>query len=423
MSLTSVLGALPRALMGAKVRVPRQLDGVTHAAQAVAPEMVGLTAKKLAAIEKALAAVYRSGAYPAVSLCLRRRGQIVLHRAYGHARGNGPTDTASVPKKPFTLETPVCLFSASKAITGILVHKLAEEGGIDLDQPVAHYLPAFAQNGKGQVTISDVLTHRGGFPNLEIAKAERKVELLNDWDFVIARICASPGACLRPMAYHAITGGYLLAEVIQRVTGMSLANYHDSRLRKPLAMKHFTYGLPKPQRIGVAINYSAGMPVRFPVAPLIERALMVPFDEVVRASNSDAFMDAVIPSGNLYATAEELSRFFQMLLNGGLWNGKRVLQQATIARAVQPRGRTLPDATLMVPMRYSEGMMLGGPLSLFGPATSGVYGHLGFMNILGWADPTRELSAALLVTGKAVLGPHLLPWMGLMASIAKNARD
>ena len=423
MPLTCALGALPAAVHSAKVRLPRELAGVMHDAEVAAPETAGLSAKKVAAIEKALEAVYRSGAYPAVSLCLRRRGQIVLHRSYGHARGNGPLDAANAPKKSFTLDTPVCLFSASKAITGILVHKLAEEGGIDLDKPVAHYLPAFAQNGKAKVTIGEVLAHRGGFPSLDIPKADRKVEMLNDWDFVIGRICASPGARFRPMAYHAITSGFLLAEVIQRVTGMSLADYHDSRLRQPLGMKYFTYGLPKKQRASVALNYAAGMPVLFPVAPMIERALMVPFNDVVAASNTDVFMDTVIPAGNLYSTAEELSRFFQMLLDDGMWNGKRVLEKATIARAVRPRGRTMPDATLMLPMRYSEGMMLGGPLSLFGPATSGAYGHLGFMNILGWADPARELSGALLVTGKAVVGPHLLPWMGLMASIARNARS
>ena len=148
----------------------------------------------------------------------------------------------------------------------------------------------------------------------------------------------------------------------------------------------------------------------------------MPFDEVVSASNTPAFMDAVIPAGNLYATAEELSRFFQMLLDGGVWQGRRILKEETIARAVRPRGRTVPDAMLLLPMRYSEGMMLGGPMSLFGPATGGVYGHLGFMNILGWADPARALSGALLVTGKAVLGPHLLPWAALMAIIGRQLR-
>ncbi|MDP3859730.1 MAG: serine hydrolase domain-containing protein [Stagnimonas sp.] len=409
-----------RDLLPAQVRIPADPASVRRQGEEVAPERVGLDAQGLRAIDRALLAVYRSGAYPAVQFCLRKRGQIVLHRSYGHARGNGPRDPRAAAKTLLELDSPICLFSSSKAITAILVHKLAEEGGIELDAPVARYLPAFAQHGKGRVTISDVLSHRAGVPSLDIPRGERRVEMLNDWDAVVDRICAARGVLLRPVAYHAITGGYVLGEVIRRVTGRPIQDYLDAKIRRPLGMTHFTFGLPAEHRGQVALNYSAGLPVRFPVAPLIERALILPFDDVVAASNTEAFMDAVIPAGNLYATAEELSRFFQMLLDGGLWQGQRLLKAETIARAVRPRGRAVPDAMLMIPMRYSEGMMLGGVMSLFGPATRRAYGHLGFMNILGWADPKRQLSGALLVTGKAVLGPHLLPWGALMAQISRH---
>ena len=409
-----------RDLLPAQVRIPADPTSVRRQGEEVAPERVGLDAQGLRAIDRALLAVYRSGAYPALQFCLRKRGQIVLHRSYGHARGNGPRDSRSAAKTLLELDSPICLFSSSKAITAILVHKLAEEGGIELDAPVARYLPAFAQYGKGRVTISDVLSHRAGVPSLDIPRGERRVEMLNDWDAVVDRICAARGVLLRPVAYHAITGGYVLGEVIRRVTGRPIQDYLDAKLRRPLGMTHFSFGLPAAYRARAALNYSAGLPVRFPVAPLIERVLILPFDDVVAASNTDAFMDAVIPAGNLYATAEELSRFFQMLLDGGLWQGQRLLKPETIARAVRPRGRAVPDAMLMIPMRYSEGMMLGGVMSLFGPATRRAYGHLGFMNILGWADPARQLSGALLVTGKAVLGPHLLPWAALMAQISRH---
>lgn len=410
-----------RDLLPAQVPLPADIDRVQRRGDEVAPERVGLDVARFGAIDDALRTLYRSGAYPAVSMCLRKRGQVVLHRSYGHARGNGPRDPRSASKSVLELDTPICLFSSSKAITAILVHKLAEEGGIELDAPVARYLPAFAQHGKGRVTVSDVLSHRGGVPSLDVPKSERRVEMLNDWDAVVDLICSARGVLLRPVAYHAITGGFVLGEIIRRVTGASIQTYLDEKIRKPLGMKYFTYGLAPEYRREVAVNYSAGMPVRFPLAPLLERALILPFDDVVAASNTEAFMSAVIPAGNVYATAEELSRFFQMLLDGGLWQGQRVMKAETIARATRPRGRMVPDATLMIPMRYSEGMMLGAPIGLFGPATTGVFGHLGFMNILGWADPRRQLSGALLVTGKALLGPHLLPWAGLMTSISRHA--
>ncbi|MDE0853220.1 MAG: serine hydrolase [Nevskia sp.] len=405
------------------IAVPRDLRALTSIdhEREVFPPRAGLAREDAREIWGAVKELYRSGAHPAMSLCLRRRGQIVFNRSIGHVFGGGPRDQRDAHRMLLTPDMPVCLFSASKAVTAILIHKLAEDGAIDLDVPVALYIPEFGQAGKRGITVSDVLSHRGGFPSIALPKAERKVELLNDWDRVIDLICRAPQTHGRQLAYHAITGGFILAEILQRVTGQSLRQFLDQHIRQPLGMTHFTYGIAERYRDQVAVNYVAGPPVRFPLTKLIERALLAPFDEVVAASNSQTFMDAVIPAGNIYATAEELSRFFQMLLDGGEWQGRRILQPETVARAVAPRGRMSVDRMLMVPMRYSEGMMLGArPFGLYGPDTAQVYGHLGFINILGWADPQREVSAALLTTGKAILGRHLLPLGKLLGAIARR---
>ncbi len=405
------------------VRIPRDLEPVTsidRAAEVPAPKG-GLANEDAKQIWLALEAVYRTGAYPGIAFCLRRNGEILFHRTLGHASGNGPADPADQVKRPLTLATPICLFSASKAVTAVLIHKLAEDGGVDLDARVSHYLPQFARAGKSDTTVADVLAHRGGFPSMQLAKSERRVELLNDWDRIIKLICEAPPARGRNVAYHAITGGFVLAEILQRVTGESIQRYLDRHIRKPLGMQHFSYGLPEALRADAAVNYLAGSPVRFPLTHFAERALFVPFGDVVRASNDQAFMQAVIPAGNIYATAEELSRFFQMLLDGGEYAGKRILKPETVARAVRPVGRINLDRTLMIPMRYSEGMMLGArPVGLFGPDTAQAFGHLGFMNILGWADPARGISAALLTTGKALLGTHLIGLSRFLATLSKR---
>ncbi len=403
-----------------KVRVPRDLRPVTTIADDVdnAAARAGLSAADTRAIESALKGLYRTGAYPGIAFTLRRHGELVFNRTIGHASGNGPADAAGVPKRLLTPETPICLFSASKAVTAVLVHKLAEDGGIRLDQRVSHYLPEFGQAGKQDTTISDVLAHRGGFPMMKIKAADKKVELMEDWDRVIQLICASPPTASRQQAYHAMTGGFILGEVIKRVTGTPITEYLDAQIRKPLKFKHFTYGIAKKHWPQVALNYEAGAPVRFPLSTVAERALFVPFPEVVRASNTDSFKQAVIPAGNIYATADELGRFFQMLLDGGVANGKQILKPETVARLRRPVGRIGIDRMLMIPLQYSEGMMLGArPAGLYGPNTPDAYGHLGFMNILGWADPSRHLSAALLTTGKAILGTHLIALGRLLAVI------
>jgi len=408
-------------LQNYKVRVPADLSSVMHVdrAREVEPEQAGLDSADIAAIWEDLQDLYRSRAFPGLAFCLRHRGEVVMYRTLGHARGNGPAELRNAPQQLMRLDTPVCLFSASKAVTAILVHKLAEEGGIDLDQRVSHYLPRFGQRGKKDTTVAEVLAHRGGFPSIRVPAQDKRVELLLDWNDVLDRIYRAPPSHPRRMAYHAITGGFVLAELIQRVTDAPVQAWLDSRFREPLGLKHFTYGLPQEHRARAALNYAAGTAVRFPVSPLIEKALIVPFQQVVDSSNTAAFMDAVIPAGNLYATAEELSRFFQMLLDDGCWQGRRLLKTETIERAVKPKWRISLDGTLLMPMRYSEGMMLGArPVGLYGPNTGQAFGHLGFMSILGWADPQRQLSAALLTTGKAVLGTHLVALGKLLGTIA-----
>lgn len=389
-----------------------------------APHAAGMTPAAVRDIWQHAGALYRSGAYPALTLCLRRRGHIVLNRSLGYASGGGPGEIPDAAARLARPGTPVCLFSASKAVTAILVHKLAEEGRIDTARPVAHYLPEFARNGKNSITIDDVLCHRGGFPSFPAPPGKPETDLLADWDACIGMICDAPARYRRGrVAYHAITGGFILGEIIRRVTASPLTEYLDTRLRQPLGMRHFTYGLAASDRNDTATNYVAGWPVCFPVSWWARKTLSVSFDEVVEASNQPWFMDAVVPAGNLYGSAEELSRFFQMLLDDGVYAGRRVLAEQTVRAATRPVGRLAFDRTMLMPLRYSRGLMRGSnPVGLYGPMCGHAYGHLGFMNILGWADPSREISAALLTTGKSVLGSHLPALAALLNAIARGCR-
>jgi len=422
---------MPTNWLGAQlINVPESLASVTTVGAGESDQgksdKGGLSQGAIDSIWSSVEDLYRSAAYPAITFCLRRDGDVVLNRSLGHARGNGPQDAKSTPKHAAQPDTPICIYSASKAVTAILVHKLAEEGGIDLDQRVSYYLPEFAAAGKRDTTISQVLAHRGGFPMFDLPPEERDPERLLDWDNCIELICAAEPSheSGERLAYHAITGGFILGEVIQRVSQMSLNEYLDTRIRQPMGMQYFTYGLEQKHRDKVAMNYAAGQPVRFPVSKILEKALSAPIDEVIEISNSEIFMQAVVPAGNLYCSAEELSRFYQMLLDDGVWQGQQILKPATVARAIKPNGKLCFDHTLKAPMRYSEGLMLGGaPVGLYGPMTDSAYGHLGFMNILGWADPARKLSAGLLVTGKAVLGGHLVPLSQLITNIARQCKE
>ncbi|MFT5575874.1 MAG: CubicO group peptidase (beta-lactamase class C family) [Bermanella sp.] len=360
--------------------------------------------------------VFRSGMHPYVSVCLRRHGEMVLNRSLGFVSG------AMGESEPVVadLQTPVCLFSSSKAITAMLIHKLAEDGGIDLLAPVSYYIPAFAAGGKANITVHDVLSHRAGVPGIA---ADVPRDVLYDAEMAMRYICEmetlhSDG---RVSAYHAVTGGFVLAELIKVITGMDVQQYLDKMFRQPLGMKYFTYGIDKKLQGKVAKHYQTGLPNPKPIENVLTNVLGASVPEVTELSNSPEFMSAVVPSGNIYSTAEEACRFFQMMLDRGQWQGKQVLSPLSVLRGTREVGGARIDQSLKLPMRYSAGMMLGGnPVGLYGRKTHHAFGHLGFSNILCWADPERDMSVSILTTGKPVIGSHLLPLLKLVNRISSG---
>jgi CubicO group peptidase (beta-lactamase class C family) len=151
-----------------------------------------------------------------------------------------------------------------------------------------------------------------------------------------------------------------------------------------------------------------GPPPLPPLSTLVERALGVPIREAVELSNDPRFLTAIIPAGNVITTANELSRFYQLLLDGGELDGVRIFDPRTIQRATAEQSYLEFDLTLGFPLRYSMGFMLGAQwLSLYGPDTEQAFGHLGFTNVSGWADPARGVAAALMTSGKPLVYPQL----------------
>ena len=140
-------------------------------------------------------------------------------------------------------------------------------------------------------------------------------------------------------------------------------------------------------------------------------------------SDDARFMKEIIPSGNMVSTADEMSRFFQLLLNRGELEGVRVFEPITIRRATMEAGRLAIDRTVLLPMRYSAGLILGSnPMGMYGPFTQHAFGHLGFSNIMCWADYDRDIAVSLLNTGKALLGTHLVHLLRLLTRISWYCR-
>ena len=391
------------------IEVPDDLTAITDTdgASEVDPRKVQLSSDAVENIWQACETLYRSGVYPMMSLCLRRQGEIVLNRSLGFTRDD----------RIASLNTPVCLFSASKAVTAVLMHLLAEQGKVNLLNPVSYYIPAFAANGKGSISIHELLAHRGGIPTVP---DDVDLDLLYDHDAALQLLCAAEPNNHQAgiQAYHAITSGFIFNEIIRVTTGLNAQQYLDKYIRKPMGMRYFRYGLTQREQSGVAINSSTGLNSRL-INHALKNVLGAAPDTVIEMTNDPRFYRSVIPSVNLFATAEEVSRFYQMLLNHGHWQGKQIIDPLTVHRAIRPLGKMELDKTLKVPMRYSAGFMLGGnPVGIFGRDTQYAYGHLGYANIFCWADPERDIAVSLLNSGKPVLGPHVKALPLLLGAIS-----
>jgi CubicO group peptidase (beta-lactamase class C family) len=165
-----------------------------------------------------------------------------------------------------------------------------------------------------------------------------------------------------------------------------------------------------------------GAPVLPPLSTLLTRALGKPVDQIKRESNDPRFLTGIIPSVNIVSTANEMSRFYELLRCGGELDGVRIFEPRTIRRATTEQSWLEIDLTLGFPTRYSLGFMLGARvLSLWGPDTEQAFGHLGFTNVLTWADPQRALAGGLITSGKPVLYPELPDLWTLMRRIGIEA--
>lgn len=316
-------------------------------------------------------------------VCAVKNGRVILDQSFGC--------------RPDAL---FLLFSAGKPFIAMLVHLLAERGLVNLDDPVARYWPEFARHGKQEITIRQVLQHRSGLPVARSLVADalaatswrRSVQALER-----ARPAFPPG---QVPAYHILSYGFILGELVQRVTGSDLRAVLRTELLDPLGLASTYLGLPAPL-------WPRHVPVHAPRARGKARQLVF---------NRRAVRQAIIPAATVSSTARDLARFYQMLLRGGEIDGIRVLTPATVAAARQPSSNGQTDQFLHLPIRWSQSFQLGGPApdparprpmgSRSSPET---FGHNGSNCCIGWADPTRDLVFAY-VTSQLTAGiegsPH-----------------
>lgn len=400
-----------------RIRVPADLDAVTAIGD---EDHSGIDPAAVERIWEAARHWYSAGMHPAIQLCLRHNGRVVLNRAIGHGWGNAPTDPPGAEQIPVTIDTPFCAYSAAKAISSTVVHMLAERGCFSLDDRVSDYLPEYARHGKGHTTIRQVVTHSAGVP---IPTGPRPdVGRVDDSAYTREQL-----AKLWPVyppgwahMYHALTWGPLVREIVSAATGRDIRDILATEILDPLGFRWTNYGVAPQDVPLVAPSHATGMPLPGPLAAVFRKAIGGTVHEIIPFTNQPLFLTSVIPSSNTVSTAGELSRFAEMWRREGELDGVRVMAPETLRAAVAQCRRLRPDvATGLVPLRWGTGFMLGstrfGP---FGRGAPAAFGHLGLVNVAVWADPERGLAAGLISSGKPGRDPEAKRYTALMDRIA-----
>jgi CubicO group peptidase (beta-lactamase class C family) len=291
--------------------------------------------------------------------------------------------------QPWQRDTLQVIFSTTKSAVAACAHLLVQRGDLDLDAPVARYWPEFAAAGKDRIPVRWVLSHQAG-----LAALDRPLTLADvvAWDPVTAAIAAQapnwePGTA---HGYHVFTYGWIVGELVRRVSGRSIGTFFRQEIANPLGLDLWI-GLPDEEQHRVSRIVAPPLDLStVDRSSLILRASL-PTDEPLDLNRPD-LRTAEIPAVNGICTARALSGFYAALI--GPVDGHRILDPATLAAATAEQAAGA-DRVLRVPTRWALGFGLPTPdLPWFTPT---LFGHAGHGGSLGFADPTSGLAFAYVM--------------------------
>jgi CubicO group peptidase (beta-lactamase class C family) len=300
--------------------------------------------------------------------------------------------------KPWTRDTLVNVYSTTKGLAAICAHRLVDQGKLDLDAPVAKYWPDFAQAGKEKIPVNFLLSHRAGLPAI---RKQLPMDAYFNWNVMCSALAAhepwwEPGT---RHGYHAITFGYLIGEVIRRITGKTPGTYLRDEIARPLNLDmHIGVDASFDARIAELIGAPPpppGKPDQF--AEMASDPESVTFKAVANPRlvvdpalvNGRAWRGAEVPAANGHATARSLAALYGALARDGRVNGYQVLTPESIKRAHAEQAIG-PDVVLGVVTRWGLGFALTQPVVPIGPNPR-TFGHPGAGGSIGFADPDARL--------------------------------
>ena len=320
------------------------------------------------------------GAFPGGQLVVMRDGQVLHEQHCGISHGlRGESELRAV-----TPETRFQVMSASKPFVALAIALLEDAGLVDVTAPVARYIPEFAHHGKQGITVLDVLLHRSG---VVLEALLDDPDDWSDWSNVVQAMSdAKPRFPRGTLAYSPAGFGWILGEVVQRVSGNTLQQFLIERLPAELSGVRF---VDAQQHSQVARSYWLG-PESFMLAG---HNIAADFEYV---NNELTCVTACVPGAGLLASARELAHFYDLLVRGG----RGLLRPETLAKYVTKQTFGL-ERQMHVPITLGRGFGLGslGPHAYGWFNTSPCFGHAGGFGVVAFADPRSRAAVAIVTNG------------------------
>jgi len=355
------------------------------------PQSHGLDLEKLAQLDQRAAREVRDGLLPAAQIAVARHGKLLWQKSYGTA----------------TDESLVCIFSATKGVISAATWLLLQAQELALDEPVVDIIPEFGSENKQAVNVQHLLTHTAGFPAapfrpLDWLDPEKRLARFQQW-----RLSWAPGSRYE---YHPTATMWVLAEIIERRSGMDFREFIRSNIMLPLNLPEFIVGLPLAQaqtlgarvlpceHAGEALTSADYTRLGIPEPPVTEVT-----EEAVLAFNRDDVRSVGVPGGGGICGAGELAMFYQALLHGGLGD-TTLWQPAMLQQARTVHSGELRDPIFNKLANRGLGVILAGDSDRsyrgFGKTNSAeTFGHNGAGGQLAWVDPASGLSLGYVTSG------------------------
>ena len=342
-------------------------------------------------------------------------GMAVAVYHHGELVADAWTGVADAAGTPWGRDTMSISFSTTKGVVATIAHRLADRGLLDYDAKVADYWPEFAAAGKEQITVRHLLTHQAAMH--DVRRLADTTEELLDWDGMTAKLAAAAPEWEvgRWSGYHALTYGWLVGEVIRRITGLTVDEAMQQEIVRPLGLDGQMYiGVPVDDRDRVAdlmYDEKKGLRTlewidrlaRFDRYQPLHDAMVI--DDMIDVFPADRIHDGEIPAANGSFTARSLATMYSALITPGAHDGAPLLSPDSLQRAttIQPRlgtdgsgsdERVGKDRVIGFNMRWRLGYHLA-------PTTAGIlpkgFGHFGFGGSGAWADPDSGVAMAMVL--------------------------